>query len=173
MYFGGLLAYDESDTKNSKVYYILYQNRNVHLFVSGILWTVFSKNVGALISSEQSYRYHRVNFCGARHCFYPHIRRLCCRQKEKQRGHYSVFLAALITDFITYIQLCIMVKQFPNFGILLLIIVLHYIIAFVFNRFGISFILKINPPEKCVIFYDPAITPLDIYLKKMSSIKKQ
>ncbi len=94
-------------------------------------------------------------------------------KKKSKEVTYSVFLAALITDFITYIQLCIMVKQFPNFGILLLIIVLHYIIAFVFARFGNFVYFKINPPEKCVIFYDPAITPLDIYLKKIGKYKKQ
>lgn len=94
-------------------------------------------------------------------------------QKKSKEITYSVFLAALITDFITYLQFSIMVKQFLNIGILLLILVIHYLTVFVFARFGNFVYFKINPPEKCAVFYDPETTPLDEYLKKIGKYKKQ
>lgn len=94
-------------------------------------------------------------------------------KKKSKEVTYSVFLAALITDLITYMQLCIMVKRLLNFGILLLVIVSHYLIAFVFARFGNFVYFKINKPEKCAVFYDPAVTPIDSYLKKIGKYKRQ
>ncbi len=94
-------------------------------------------------------------------------------KKKSKEVTYTVFLAAMITDCITYIQLCIMVKQVLNLGTLLLIIILHYLTVYLFARFGNFIFFKINPPEKCAIFYNSEITPLDSYLAKIGKYKKQ
>lgn len=94
-------------------------------------------------------------------------------KKKSKEITYSVFLAAMITDFITYVQLSIMLRRFVNIGILGIILVIHYLTAFVFARFGNFVYFKINPPEKCVVFYDPKVTPLDKYLAKIAKYKKQ
>ena len=94
-------------------------------------------------------------------------------KKKSKEVTYTVFLAALITDIITYLQLSVMAKEFANPLILLVIIALHYIICFAFARFGNFVYFKINPPEKCAIFYDPNVTPLEVYLKKIGKYKLQ
>lgn len=94
-------------------------------------------------------------------------------KKKSKEVTYSVFLAAMMADVITYIQLCIMVKQILNLGTLLMILVSHYLISFIFARFGNFVYFKINRPEKCAVFYDPEITPLDSYLAKIGKYKKQ
>jgi len=94
-------------------------------------------------------------------------------KKKSKEVTYSVFLASMMTDFVTYILFCIMVKQILNLGTLFTILIVHYLTAFIFARFGNYVYFKINPPEKCVIFYDPEVTPLDSYLAKIGKYKKQ
>ena len=94
-------------------------------------------------------------------------------KKKSKEVTYSVFLAALVTDVITYLQLSVMAKEFANLAVLIVIFALHYLICFAFARFGNFVYFKINPPEKCAVFYDSDITPLEIYLKKIGKYKLQ
>ncbi len=94
-------------------------------------------------------------------------------KKKSKEVTYTVFLAALVTDIITYFQLSVMDKGFANPLIFIAIVLTHYIICFVFARFGNFVYFKINPPEKCAIFYDPAVTTLEVYLKKIAKYKLQ
>lgn len=94
-------------------------------------------------------------------------------KKKSKEITYTVFLAALMTDLITYMQMCIMVKEVLSVWTLVLTIAIHYVIVFVFSRFGNFIYFKINPPEKCVVFYNPEVTLLPACLKKIGKYKKQ
>lgn len=68
-------------------------------------------------------------------------------------------IATLLTDFVTYFQLCIMRADkwnqytftFANFGILLIVFLLQVIAIIAFVYLGNYVYFRLNPPEKCVV----------------------
>ncbi len=94
-------------------------------------------------------------------------------KKKSKEITYTVFLAALITDIITYLQLSVMARAFASLYILILIIAVHYLICWFFARFGNYVYFKINSPEKCAVFYNPKTTDAEAILKKFDKYKKQ
>lgn len=72
---------------------------------------------------------------------------------------YSLVLAALCTDVVTYIQLMIMRTNVPNvnefrlqnFGLLIITMVIQIIVIIIFVYAGNGLFFKIHKPEKCCV----------------------
>ena len=92
----------------------------------------------------------------------------------------SLAIAAFITDFVTYFQLCIMnvnrfnesTLTFENVGIFFLVFVLHTIVITIFVYFGNYVYFKLNPPENSIIICHEIAKASEI-LPKIGRYKKQ
>lgn len=92
----------------------------------------------------------------------------------------SMAIAAFITDFVTYFQLCIMntnrynqaMLTFKNVGILLLVAVIQFVIIYIFTYLGNFLYFKINPPEDCIVICGDVNDAPQI-LSKIGKFKKQ
>lgn len=94
----------------------------------------------------------------------------------------SLGIAAFITDFVTYFQLCIMntnrfnqqMFTFKNIGIFFLVITVQLILITLFAYLGNYIFFKINPPEKCVLICgDKSCECANEILPKIRKYKKQ
>ena len=80
------------------------------------------------------------------------------KRKEKETA-FSLALAAILTDLVTYFELTIMKTneannthfKLENIGILLLVIFLQIIVVILFTKLGNAFYFRVNDREKCVI----------------------
>ncbi|MEG0692459.1 MAG: sugar transferase [Oscillospiraceae bacterium] len=92
----------------------------------------------------------------------------------------SLSIAAFITDFVTYFQLCIMnvnkynesTLTFENVGIFFLVFILQIIVISLFVYFGNYVYFKINPPENSIIICDEIAKASEI-LPKIGRYKRQ
>lgn len=92
----------------------------------------------------------------------------------------SMTLSTVITDFVTYIQLCIMntnsannqTFRFENFHLLLLILCLQFIVIVGFAYFGNYIYFFINSPEKCCVI-TTSKTALNSVVPKIKKYRKQ
>ncbi len=99
--------------------------------------------------------------------------------KKTKEIVYSMFLATLITDVITYLQLSVMMKRFPVNSVFLpdwlapfLSLVVQYLLILGFSYFGNFVYFKINKPVPCTVIYGNE-AQLPVYLKKIGKYKKQ
>lgn len=93
---------------------------------------------------------------------------------------YSMSLAAVITDFVTHFQLCIMnagdrkngrfIYETPH--LLLLVMVLQILVIILFAYLGNFIYFSIAPPEKCCVI-SPAKESLGEIIPKIRRFKKQ
>lgn len=75
---------------------------------------------------------------------------------------FSLTIAGIFTDLITYFELTIMKTneannttfRLENIGILILVIIIQFIIYCIFVRLGSRFYFKLNDAEKCLIIAD-------------------
>ena len=80
------------------------------------------------------------------------------KRKEKETS-FSLALAAILTDLVTYFELTIMKTneannahfKLENIGILFLVFVLQIFVILLFTKLGNSFYFKVNGREKCII----------------------
>ena len=92
----------------------------------------------------------------------------------------SMTLSTVITDFVTYIQLCIMntnsannqTFRFENFHLLLLVLCLQFIVIVGFAYFGNYIYFFINSPEKCCVI-TTSKTALNSVVPKIKKYRKQ
>ncbi len=92
----------------------------------------------------------------------------------------SMTLSTVITDFVTYIQLCIMntnsannqTFRFENFHLMLLILCLQFIVIVGFAYFGNYIYFFINSPEKCCVI-TTSKTALNSVVPKIKKYRKQ
>ncbi len=92
----------------------------------------------------------------------------------------SMSLSVLLTDFVTYIQLCIMntnsannqTFRLENLDLLLLVIVLQLIVIVGFAYFGNYIYFFINSPEKCCVI-TTSKTALNSVVPKIKKYRKQ
>ena len=93
---------------------------------------------------------------------------------------YSISLATVMTDIVTYVQLMIMnvnnannsYFQFEFLEILVLVIFLQIIIIIAFTYGGNYIYFKINPPEKCIIVTSSQ-EGVDCIMKGIGKYRKQ
>lgn len=75
---------------------------------------------------------------------------------------FSLVIAGVITDLITYFELTIMKTneannttfKLENIGILISVMIIQFVIYFVFVKLGSRFYFKLNDAEKCLIIAD-------------------
>lgn len=92
----------------------------------------------------------------------------------------SIMLATVITDIITYLQLCIMNTNIANntqfrlddLEYLLYVIIVQFVSVYCMTFFGNYVFFKINPPEKCCLIVDNQET-LDRLANAVNKFKKQ
>ena len=92
----------------------------------------------------------------------------------------SMTLSTVITDFVTYIQLCIMntnsannqTFRFENVHLLLLVLCLQFIVIVGFAYFGNYIYFFINSPEKCCVI-TTSKTALNSVVPKIKKYRKQ
>lgn len=101
--------------------------------------------------------------------------------KKSKEITYSVFLASVVTDFLTWIFLIIMSAElitdrrfniFEMIPPLVVTIFVQYVIIFAFTRFGNFVFFKINDPKTVVVVYDSEDS-LQSYISKIGKYKKQ
>ena len=93
---------------------------------------------------------------------------------------YSISLAVVITDVVTYIQLSIMNVnknnnesfRLENFELLILVIILQLIVITFMAYFGNFVFFKLNEPEKCCIVTSSQSSLNQAY-RSISKYKKQ
>ena len=99
--------------------------------------------------------------------------------KKTKEIIYSMFLATLITDVITYIQLSVMMKSLPIHSDFMpgwlapfLSLAVQYLLIVAFSYFGNFVYFKINQPAPCTVIYGDE-EQIETYLKKIGKYKKQ
>lgn len=104
----------------------------------------------------------------------------CVGKKKSKDIILSVFIATLLTDFITYFEFVIMnfnqynkqYLDFTNIGILFIVILLQLIYIYLLTYLGNYVFFRINPPEKCVVIV-PDTEKVAEYVQKIGKFKKQ
>lgn len=96
--------------------------------------------------------------------------------KKSKEIIYSIFLATVLTDLITTVELFIM-----SYGIINLVqmilpliisVVVQYIIIYLFTHLGNYVFFVINPPKTCTVIYMEEKN-IDSYIHKINKYKKQ
>jgi exopolysaccharide biosynthesis polyprenyl glycosylphosphotransferase len=92
--------------------------------------------------------------------------------KKSKEIIYSVFIATGITDFITYVQLSIMLKELANLWIFFGIVALQLLTIWGAAYLGNFLYFEVNPPARVVVIYDDK-DGLVSFVSKINRYKKQ